>query len=84
MSNIRRLANVVLERLEEGSREKTLDQGQTRLLSSTALKALRVWQQVLAADMAPEKDALERVRLAEQRLADSLVEPAQGTVKMKE
>lgn len=74
----------MLERLEEGSREKTLDQGQTRLLSSTALKALRLWQQVLATGISPKKDGLDKIRLAEQRLANPLKDPGKEEVKAEE
>ena len=35
LANIRRLTIVVLDNLEQGSRDTTLDQGQKRLLSST-------------------------------------------------
>jgi hypothetical protein len=35
LANIRRLTVMVLDNLEEGSRDRTLDQGQKRLLSST-------------------------------------------------
>src|SRR5437867_2489569 len=63
LAYVRRLAGILMERLEEGSREKTLDQAQTRMLSSTALKALRLWQQVLDGDDGSVKD-LERVRQA--------------------
>src|SRR5437867_3365965 len=61
LANIRRLAGILMERLEEGSREKTLDQAQTRMLSSTTLKALRLWQEVLNGDDDSVKD-FERVR----------------------
>ena len=61
LANIKRLAGILMERLEEGSREKTLDQAQTRMLSSTALKALRLWQEVLNGDDDSVKD-FERVR----------------------
>jgi hypothetical protein len=35
LANIRRLTIAVLDNLEEGSRDKTLDHAQKRLLSST-------------------------------------------------
>ncbi len=80
LANIRRLANILMERLEEGSREKTLDQAQTRMLSSTTLKALRLWQEVLDRDRVPEKE-LEKVRVAAKRLERTVVEPGVGGVK---
>ncbi len=37
---------MVLDNLEEGSRDNTLDQGQKRLLSSTGARLLRLWRVV--------------------------------------
>ena len=48
--NIRRLTIAVLDNLEEGSRDKTLDQGQKRLLSSTGSRLLRLWRSTLKDD----------------------------------
>ena len=48
--NIRRLTIAVLDNLEEGSRDKTLDQGQKRLLSSTGSRLLRLWRSTLKED----------------------------------
>lgn len=45
--NIRRLAGIVLGKLEEGSREKTADAAQIRLLGGIALRVLRLWRQSL-------------------------------------
>jgi hypothetical protein len=47
LANIRRLTVMVLDNLEEGSRDRTLDQGQKRLLSSTGARLLRLWRVVL-------------------------------------
>jgi hypothetical protein len=47
LANIRRLTVMVLDNLEEGSRDNTLDQGQKRLLSSTGARLLRLWRVVL-------------------------------------
>jgi hypothetical protein len=44
LANIRRLTIAVLDNLEEGSRNKTLDQGEKRLLSSTGARLLRLWR----------------------------------------
>ena len=46
LANIRRLTVAVLDNLEEGSRNGTLDQGQKRLLSSTGTRLLRLWRLV--------------------------------------
>ncbi len=50
LANIRRLTVAVLDNLEEGSRDKTLDQGQKRLLSSTGSRLLRLWRSTLKDD----------------------------------
>jgi hypothetical protein len=47
LANIRRLTVTVLDNLEAGSRDRTLDQGQKRLLSSTGARLLRLWRTVL-------------------------------------
>ena len=47
LASIRRLTVMVLDCLEAGSRDRTLDQGQKRLLSSTGTRLLRLWRTVL-------------------------------------
>ena len=47
LASIRRLTIAVLDNLEEGSRDKTLDQGEKRLLSSTGARLLRLWRSAL-------------------------------------
>ena len=47
VANIRRLTVMVVDNLEAGSRDRTLDQGQKRLLSSTGARLLRLWRVVL-------------------------------------
>lgn len=47
LANIRRLTVMVLDNLEEGSKDNTLDQGQKRLLGSTGARLLRLWRIVL-------------------------------------
>ena len=47
LASIRRLTVMVLDNLEAGSRDRTLDQGQKRLLSSTGARLLRLWRIVL-------------------------------------
>ena len=46
LANIRRLTVRVLDDLEEGTRNRTLDQQQKRLLSSTGARLLRLWRLV--------------------------------------
>src|SRR5712692_6139759 len=47
LASIRRLTVMVLDNLEAGSRDRTLDQGQKRLLSSTGARLLRLWRIIL-------------------------------------
>lgn len=44
LRNIKRLAVRVLDNLEQGSENRTLDEQQKRLLSSTAARLLRLWR----------------------------------------
>jgi hypothetical protein len=46
-ASIRRLTTVVLDNIEAGTRDNTIDQGQKRLLSSTGTRLLRLWRAVL-------------------------------------
>jgi hypothetical protein len=47
LANIRRLTIMVLDNLEEGTRDRVLDHGQKRLLSSIGVRLLRLWRAVL-------------------------------------
>ena len=67
LANIRRLSCVVLDRLEEGSKEGTLDQAQTRLLGSIAMKSLGLWQEAL--NPRPRRGLRREARETEERLA---------------
>jgi len=61
LANIRRLTIAVLDNLEEGSRDKTLDQGEKRLLSSTGARLLRLWRNALKDDaISPSGDGRGR------------------------
>jgi hypothetical protein len=77
LANIRRLSRIVLDRLEEGSKEGTLDQAQIRLLGSIAMKSLGIWQEALNPRL---KRGLRReTREAEERLAkETLDKGAKG------
>ena len=55
LANIRRLTVAALDNLEEGSRNKTLDQGQKRLLSGTGSRLLRLWRSTLKDDAASQE-----------------------------
>lgn len=46
LANIRRLTVRVLDNLDEGSRNRTLDEQQKRTLSSTGTRLLRLWRLV--------------------------------------
>ncbi len=47
LASVKRLTRIVLDRLEKGSREGTLDQGQVRMLGSIALRSMRLWKETL-------------------------------------
>ena len=59
LANIRRLTVRVLDNLDEGSRNRTLDEQQKRLLSSTGTRLLRLWRLVEKEDESKrvEKDS---------------------------
>ena len=67
LANIRRLSCVVLDRLEEGSKEGTQDQAQIRLLGSIAMKSLGLWQEAL--NPRPRRGLRREARETEERLA---------------
>jgi hypothetical protein len=73
LGNIRKLTTIVIERLEEGSKERTFSIAQVRLLGSLGLRALRLWQETLRdgraiASIAGLKDLENRLS---QKLKDS-------------
>ena len=67
LANIQRLSRIVLDRLEEGSKEGTLDQAQIRLLGSIAIKSLGLWQEAL--NPRPRRGLRRETRESEERLA---------------
>jgi hypothetical protein len=67
LANIQRLSHIVLDRLEEGSKEGTLDQAQIRLLGSIAMKSLGLWQEAL--NPRPRRGLRREARESEERLA---------------
>jgi hypothetical protein len=67
LANLRRLSRIVLDRLEEGSKEGTLDQVQIRLLGSIAMKSLGIWQEALNPRL--RRGLRREAREAEERLA---------------
>src|SRR2546427_12218753 len=67
LANIRRLTVMVLDNLETGSKDRTLDQGQKRLLSSTGARLLRLWRGVLREGGSPRGG--EELGIIEEMLA---------------
>jgi hypothetical protein len=47
VDDIKRLIRIMLEKLEQGSNEGTLDQAQTRLYSSIVMRSLGLWLEAL-------------------------------------
>ena len=68
LDNIRRLIRIVLDRLEQGSRDASLDQGQIRMLGSLAVRSLRLWHEALGR---PARED-EILSAAQRDLADKL------------
>lgn len=62
LASVRRLTGIVLDKLEQGSKDHSLDQAQTRMLGSIALRSLRLWHEALRGDAQVgngESDVLE-------------------------
>jgi hypothetical protein len=73
LSNVRRLARIALDRLEQGIHDRTLDPGQVRMLGGLAVRALRLWHEALGKRI--EREALSA---AESELSDALAESYRG------
>ncbi len=67
LANIRRLTNAVLDNLEVGSRNKTLDQAEKRLLSSTGARLLRLWRSTLKDESSNQSAGNPRERSVESK-----------------
>ena len=68
LASIRRLTSIVLDKLEQGSKEGTLDQAQTRLLGSIATRSHALWQEAL--NPRPRRGLRREARETEDQLAD--------------
>ena len=67
LANIRRLTMIVLDKLEQGSKEGTLDQGQIRLFGSIVMRSLVLWQETL--NPKPRRHPRRELRETEDSLA---------------
>jgi len=76
LGNIRKLAGIVIERLEEGSKERTFSIAQVRLLGSLGRRALRLWQEILRDGRAIA--SLSEMRELESRLSQKLKDSEVG------
>lgn len=54
-SNIRRLTSILLEKLEQDCKEKTIDQTQIRLIGAITLRALRLWEKTRRSNGEPAR-----------------------------
>ncbi len=68
LASVRRLTKIVLDKLEQGSKEGTLDQAQIRLLGSIATRSHALWQEAL--NPKPRRNLRREVRETEDRLTD--------------
>ncbi len=71
LASIRRLTSIVLDKLEQGSKEGTLDQAQIRLLGSIATRSHALWQEAL--NPRPRRGLRREVRETEDQLTDEEV-----------
>lgn len=62
VSNIRRLTTVLLEKLEQDSKEKMIDQIQMRLIGAITLRALRLWEKTLRSNGEPARKTSNMVQ----------------------
>ena len=62
VSNIRRLTTVLLEKLEQDSKEKMIDQTQMRLIGAITLRALRLWEKALRSNREPARKTSNMVQ----------------------
>jgi hypothetical protein len=76
LGNIRKLTTIVIERLEEGSKERTFSIAQVRLLGSLGLRALRLWQETLRDGRAIA--SIAELRDLENRLSQKLKDSEAG------
>jgi len=67
-SNIRRLTTVLLEKLEQDSKEKTIDQTQMRLIGAITLRALRLWEKTLRSNGKPARKTSDQVQQLNQQV----------------
>ncbi len=71
LASIRRLTSIVLDKLEQGSKEGTLDQAQIRLLGSIATRSHALWQEAL--NPRPRRGLRREIRETEDQLTDEEV-----------
>lgn len=71
LASVQRLTTIVLEKLDQGSKDGTLDQAQTRMLGSIGLRSLRLWHRVLQGNNG-SGNAESGVLEAEARLSQKL------------
>ena len=57
LADLHRLTRVVLSNLEEGSENRLMDPKELRMLSGTAIRALRLYLKALDADNEPPRKA---------------------------
>ncbi len=83
-SNIRRLTTVMLEKLEEDSKARTIDHTQMRLMGAITLRALRLWEKTLRSNGKPAKQASYKVQELTEQVHAILGENMEETKKDEE
>jgi hypothetical protein len=80
-SNIRRLTTVMLERLEEDSKAKTIDHTQMRLFGGITLRTLRLWEKTLRLNGKVTKQTSDKIRELNEQVRVILGEDMEEAVR---
>jgi hypothetical protein len=81
VSNIRRLTTILLEKLEEDSKAKTIDQTQMRLVGAITLRALRLWEKILRPEGKLTTKTIDQLQQLGEEAQTVLEENTPGTSK---
>jgi hypothetical protein len=65
LSNLRRISNIILDNLEEGTKNKLMDQKELRLMGSVAIRSVRLFLKSL------EEENARRTAKAQKEAAGS-------------
>ena len=69
--NVRRLARIALDRLEQGILDGSLDNSQIRMLGGLAVRTLRLWNEALGKQVVQEGPSSAQIELTDRLPDDS-------------